>query len=39
MKEVAGASLTGGVAVTGSLREIKGEELEQARRSDGSMSS
>jgi len=39
MKEIAGANLTGGVAVTGSLREIKGDELEQARKSDSSMSS
>jgi hypothetical protein len=39
MKEIAGANLTGGVAVTGSLREIKGEELEQARKKDSSMSS
>lgn len=39
MKEIAGANLTGGVAVTGSLREIKGAELDQARKSDSSMSS
>ena len=39
MKEITGANLTGGVAVTGSLREIKGDELEQARKSDSSMSS
>jgi hypothetical protein len=39
MKEIAGANLTGGVAVTGTLREIKGDELEQARKNDSSMSS
>jgi general stress protein 26 len=39
MKEIAGANLTGGVAVTGTLREIKGDEIEQARKSDSSMSS
>lgn len=39
MKEIAGANLIGGVAVTGSLREIKGNEIDQARKSDSSMSS
>jgi hypothetical protein len=39
MKEIAGANLTGGVAVTGTLRDIKGDELEQARKNDSSMSS
>lgn len=39
MKEVAGAAIMGDVAVTGTLREIKGDELEQARKSDSSMSS
>ena len=39
MKEIAGANLTGGVAVTGTLREIKGDEIEQARKSDSSLSS
>jgi hypothetical protein len=31
--------LLGGVAVTGTLREIKGDELEQARKTDSAMSS
>jgi len=39
MKEITGANLTGGVAVTGTLREIKGDEIEQARKSDSAMSS
>jgi hypothetical protein len=39
MKEIAGANLLGGVAVTGTLREIKGDELEQARKTDSAMSS
>ena len=38
-KEIVGANITSGVAVTGTLREIKGDELEQARKSDSSMSS
>ena len=38
MKEIVGANLTGGVAVTGSLRELKSDEIEQARKSDSSMS-
>lgn len=38
MKEIVGANLTGGVAVTGSLRELNGSEIEQARKSDSSMS-
>ena len=39
MKEIAGANLLGGVAVTGTLREITGPELETARKNDSSMSS
>jgi general stress protein 26 len=39
MKEIAGANLLGGVAVTGTLREITGSELETARKNDSSMSS
>lgn len=38
MKEIVGANLTGGVAVTGSLRELNGSEIEQVRKSDSSMS-
>lgn len=39
MKEITGANLLGGVAVTGTLREIKGPELDEARKNDSSMSS
>ena len=39
MKEIAGANLLGGVAVTGTLREITGSELDEARKNDSSMSS
>ena len=39
MKEITGANLLGGVAVTGTLREIKGSELDEARKNDSSMSS
>lgn len=38
-KEVLGAMATGGVAVTGKLREMKEDEIKQARQKDGSMSS
>lgn len=38
MKEIAGANLLGGVAVTGTLREITGSELDEARKNDSSMS-
>lgn len=39
MKEIAGANLLGGVAVTGTLRDITGSELDQARKNDSPMSS
>lgn len=38
-KEVAGAALTGGVANTGLLRELKEGEIQEARSKDSSMSS
>lgn len=38
MKEITGANLLGGVAVTGTLREITGSELDEARKNDSSMS-
>ena len=38
-KEVAGAALTGGVANTGLLRELKEKEIQQARSKDSSLSS
>lgn len=38
-KEVGGAALTGGVAKTGTLREIKEDEIKKARANDSSMSS
>lgn len=38
-KEVIGAVATGGVAVTGKLREMKKDEIEQARRKDSTLSS
>lgn len=38
-KEVGGAALTGGVAKTGTLREIKEDEIQKARANDSSMSS
>ncbi|KAM0717473.1 hypothetical protein Q7P37_007325 [Cladosporium fusiforme] len=38
-KEIIGANLTGGVANTGTLRELKEDEIAQARKSDSSMSS
>lgn len=38
-KEIVGANLTGGVANTGTLRELKQDEIAQARKNDSSMSS
>jgi len=38
-KEVIGAIVTGGVANTGKLREMKEDEISQARKSDSSLSS
>jgi len=38
-KEVGGAALTGGVAKTGTLREMKEDEIKQARANDSTMSS
>ena len=38
-KEVAGAALTGGVANTGLLRELKEGDIQKARSQDSSMSS
>ncbi|KAH9825877.1 bli-3-like protein 2 [Teratosphaeria destructans] len=38
-KEIIGANLTGGVANTGVLREIKGNELDQARAKDSALTS
>lgn len=38
-KEVAGAAATGGVAVTGTLRQMNGDEIAAARKKDGALSS
>ena len=38
-KEVLGAIVTGGVPVTGVLREMKKDEIQQARSKDSSLSS
>ena len=38
-KEVIGAVITGGVANTGVLRQMKEDEIEQARKKDGALSS
>ncbi|GAB7366794.1 hypothetical protein MBLNU230_g0746t1 [Neophaeotheca triangularis] len=38
-KEVLGAIVTGGVPKTGKLREMKGDEIQQARKNDGGFSS
>lgn len=38
-KEVIGAIATGGVANTGSLRQLEESEIQQARKKDSSMSS
>lgn len=39
MKEVKGAQWTGGVANTGVLRQMTGDEIDQARKDDSTMSS
>ena len=39
MKEVGGAIATGGVAVTGDLRQMKQDEIKEARQKDGALSS
>jgi len=38
IKEVAGATLTGGVANTGVLREMKEDEIAEARKNDSGLS-
>lgn len=38
-KEVGGAMLTGGVANTGALRELKEQEIREARARDSALSS
>ncbi|KAK3614735.1 hypothetical protein LTR56_027056 [Elasticomyces elasticus] len=38
-KEVLGAIVTGGVANTGALREMKEDEIAQARKSDSALTS
>lgn len=38
-KEIAGAIMTGGVANTGALREMKTADIEAARQRDGALSS
>ena len=39
IKEVGGATLTGGVASTGKLREMKEDEIKQARSKHSNLSS
>lgn len=39
MKEVGGAAVTGGVANTGKLRQMKENDIAAARKRDGSLSS
>lgn len=39
MKEVGGAAMTGGVAHTGTLRQMKEDEIASARKMHSSMSS